>query len=113
MDQDKLTRYRQAILLLLKQYSELRPSEANVENYLMVDRENDHYQLMSDGWSGSHRYYGCILHFDLRDGKVWIQHNGTEHNVASELVELGVPKEDIVLGFHAPDLRAYTEFAVG
>ena len=112
MDQDKQEKYRQAVSSLLNQYRQLRPANDQVENYLVVDRENDHYQLLSDGWSGSHRYYGCILHFDIRNGKVWIQHNGTEHEIATELMELGVDKQDIVLGFHAPELRAYTEFAV-
>jgi hypothetical protein len=33
--------------------------------------------------------------------------------MANELVALGVPKEDIVLAFHAPYKRQYTGFAVG
>jgi hypothetical protein len=28
------------------------------------------------------------------------------------LLEAGVPKEDIVLAFHEPEMRQYTEFAV-
>lgn len=36
----------------------------------------------------------------------------TEVGVANELVELGVPKEDIVLAYHAPYQRKYTGFAV-
>ncbi|HBB33754.1 MAG TPA: hypothetical protein DC064_18635, partial [Cyanobacteria bacterium UBA9273] len=36
-----------------------------------------------------------------------------EIGVANELVEAGVPKEDIVLTFHAPYKRKYTELAVG
>jgi hypothetical protein len=33
--------------------------------------------------------------------------------IANELVNLGVPKEDIVLAFHEPLVREYTGFAVG
>jgi hypothetical protein len=33
--------------------------------------------------------------------------------MANELVELGVPKEDIILAFHAPYKRPYTGFGVG
>ncbi|MFM6307282.1 MAG: element excision factor XisI family protein, partial [Dolichospermum sp.] len=36
----------------------------------------------------------------------------TEVGIANELVELGVPKEDIVLGFQLPSVRKYTDFAV-
>jgi hypothetical protein len=49
---------------------------------------------------------------DIKNGKIWIQHNGTEDPIASQLVAKGVPKEDIVLGFHSPNRRQYTGFAV-
>ena len=51
-------------------------------------------------------------HLDIKGGKIWIQWNGTEDDIAAELVALGVPKHDIVLGFHTPLLRQYTEYAV-
>jgi len=52
------------------------------------------------------------VHIDIKNGKIWIQHDGTERGVANDLVEWGVPKEDIVLAFHAPYRRQYTGFAV-
>ncbi len=48
---------------------------------------------------------------DIKNGKIWIQHDGTKDGVADDLVELGVPKEDIVLAFHPPYKRKYTGFA--
>jgi hypothetical protein len=33
--------------------------------------------------------------------------------IANELVDMGVPKEDIVLAYHAPYKRKYTGFAEG
>jgi hypothetical protein len=53
-----------------------------------------------------------VLHLDIKGGKIWIQWNGIEDDIAVELVALGVPKHDIVLGFHTPLLRQYTEYAV-
>lgn len=35
----------------------------------------------------------------------------TEEEIADDLVQAGVPKEDIVLAFQPPDLRQFTEFA--
>jgi hypothetical protein len=32
--------------------------------------------------------------------------------VAQELVERGVAKDDIVLGFQAPEMREYTDYGV-
>lgn len=58
------------------------------------------------------RFYGCVLHLDIKNSKIWIQYNGTEIDVAQKLVNLGVPKSDIVLGFHAPHRRQFTDYAV-
>jgi len=49
---------------------------------------------------------------DIREDKIWIQEDRTEAGVASELAEMGVPKDAIVLAFHAPYKRPYTGFAV-
>lgn len=34
------------------------------------------------------------------------------YRLAQELVSLGVPKEDIVLGFYSPFMRQFTDYAV-
>jgi hypothetical protein len=33
--------------------------------------------------------------------------------VVDVFMEKGIPKEDIVMGFHPPDVRKFTEFAEG
>lgn len=48
----------------------------------------------------------------LKDGKIWIQYDGTEIGIADELVKLGVPKENIVLAYHLPFMRQFDGFAV-
>jgi XisI protein len=65
------------------------------------------------GWKNRRRQHGCLLHLDIKNDKIWIQHDGTEIGIANELVKLGVSKEDIVLAFHEPLVRQYTGFAVG
>ncbi|NER24098.1 MAG: XisI protein [Symploca sp. SIO1C2] len=37
----------------------------------------------------------------------------SENLIAQELADLGIPKTDIVLGFHAPFERQSTEYALG
>jgi len=54
-----------------------------------------------------------VLHLDIINGKIWIQQDGTEVGIANKLVDLGVPKQDIVLGLDPPVMRQYTDFAVG
>ena len=62
---------------------------------------------MSVGWAGHRRVYGCVLHLDIINEKIWIQHNTTEIQIGQELVAIGIPI-DIILGFQAPYLRKYT-----
>jgi len=109
---DKINRYREHIQQLLNLYAINKPSYGEIETEVITDLEHDHYQLVHVGWNNKRRVYGCVLHFDIKQGKVWIQYNGTERHVAEELVELGVPKEDIVLGFHSPYRREFTDYAV-
>jgi len=48
----------------------------------------------------------------IRNGKFWIEEDWTEDGIANDLVRAGVPKEDIVLAFHEPTMRQYTDFAL-
>ena len=89
-----------------------RRGAEGVEVQLVFDTVHDHYQLWYIGWQGEHRIRGCVLQVDIKDGKIWIQYDGTETGLACALVQAGVPKEDIVLAFHAPHKRPYTGYAV-
>ena len=51
------------------------------------------------------------IHIDIKDNKIWIQSDGTEVGVANELVEAGVPRQNIVLGFKSPFKRQFTRYA--
>ena len=107
---DKLTRYREIIQKILKNYSDRR-SDDIVESQTIFDRERDHYQIVNVGWNKDKRIYGCVIHLDIKNGKIWLQYNGTEIDIAEELVDLGVPRTDIVLGFQAPYRRKFTDYA--
>lgn len=103
--------YRDLVQAILKGHSENHLS-TNTEVQLIFDIERDHYQVLHLGWEEQIRVYGCVIHVDIKDGKIWIQRDGTEAGVANELVNAGVPKQDIVLAFKAPYKRPFTEFAV-
>jgi hypothetical protein len=110
---EKLEQYRHYVKQVITEYSQIGSSKDPIEQQLIFDTVDDHYQLMYVGWKNRRRYHGCVLHLDIKKGKIWIQHDGTEVGIANELVNLGVPKEDIVLAFHEPLVREYTGFAVG
>ncbi|MGV0024187.1 element excision factor XisI family protein [Phormidesmis priestleyi] len=111
---ESVEKYRQYIQQLLSgRAARSMKSNLQVEAQTVFDRDHDHYQLVYVGWRrNGDRDYGCLLHLDIKDGKIWIQYDGTEGGIANELVELGVPREDIVLGYQPPSVRQFTEFAV-
>jgi hypothetical protein len=110
---DKLELYRSIVTELLTKYSQYKPSYGQVEIEQIFDRDRDRYQLLAIGWNQQQRIYGTTIHLDIQDERIWIQQNTTEFDLASDLVEMGVPKQDIVIGFHTPKMRQLTGFAVG
>lgn len=109
---ERLEHYRQCIRKFLTEQVTLENDDLDVECQLIFDPEHDHYQLLDIGWQGLRRVYNCLIHLDIKDGKIWIQRNMTEVDIARELVEMGVLKEDIVLGLHPPYKRPYTGYGV-
>lgn len=109
----KIDEYRNYVKEVIRKHSEYPSVPEEAETQVIFDTDHDHYQLVHAGWRQSQRLYGCIIHIDIKkDGKIWIQNDGTEVGTANELVEMGVPKEDIVLAFMAPYKRQFTEFSV-
>ncbi len=110
---DKLTTYRQLIKELLTKFVELdnKHSTSEVDHVLVADDERGHYFWYNVGWWQRERLSAPTAYVRVKDGKIWIEDDMTEVGIANELIEAGVPKEDIVLAFHAPELRQYTEFA--
>jgi len=109
---DKLERYRSCIQTLLFKHSQSKSRNEDVENELFFDPVRDRYQLMRVGWKGLERIYYTVLHFDIKDEKIWLQHNATDTDIGQELLEIGVAKEDIILGLHPPYKRPYTGYGV-
>lgn len=109
---DKLEQYRAAIQKILTDYVSVPIANGEIDSQLIFDKERDHYQVMNVGWVGNRRVHGCVLHLDVINGKIWVQQNATEVQIGRELVAMGIPKEDIILGFQAPYMRQYTEFGV-
>jgi XisI protein len=109
---NKLENYRSFVQKLLSQYAQNDSLNEDVEVQLIFDIQRDHYQWMNVGWDGLKRVYYCIMHFDIRDEKIWLQQNLTDQNPAAELLEMGVPREDIVLGLQPPSKRPYTDYGV-
>jgi XisI protein len=109
---DKIAKYQNCIQELLTRYANEDKNTSGIEVQLIFDVERGHYQWMNVGWDGSNRIYRCVVHFDLQDGKIWLQQNLTDQNPAVELIKMGVTREDIILGLQPPYKRPYTEYGV-
>lgn len=113
---DKVKLYKSIVRNLVQEIGNMaNPSLKDIETETILDDEKGHYLLFSVGWHNLQWHYGSFLHIDVKpDGKVWLQHDGTDLIIAQELVDRGIPKHDIVLGFKSPVEREWVEgFAVG
>ncbi len=95
-------------------YAQYKPSHGEIDTHVIVDAAQDHYQLLYLGWEmdGVRRVHLIIVHVRIYRDKIWIEYDGTERGIANDLVEAGVPKDEIVLAFQPLYKRPYTEFAV-
>ncbi len=109
---DIVEHYRTLLESILTSLAKIPYAHGDIELQTVFDRERDHYILMLVGRDGIRRVHGSLVHVDIRGGKLWIQRDGTEHGVAHELLEAGVPKDHIVLAFRSPELRKATDFAI-
>ncbi|NJN34128.1 MAG: XisI protein [Saprospiraceae bacterium] len=106
---DKIKKYEQSIINLLQSMV----SEDDFET-LITDKENHHYFLQWMGFNDHNRFIDKpLVHFHIKpNGKIWILANATEEDVAEALIQKGIPKSDIVLGFHPSNFRKHTGYAV-
>jgi hypothetical protein len=109
---DRLNHYRDSIKQVLLRNAEQAPTLGEVESMPVFDEQNNQYLLVDFGWDRTGRVHSVVLHLQVKNGKVWIERDGTEEGIAYALMEAGIPREDIVLAFYRPERRAITEFAV-
>jgi XisI protein len=110
---DKIIKYQDILEQFLEEEATIEYANQNIERQVLADRKRNHFQLFSIGWDNDKFHHDIILHFDIQTtGKVWIQQNNTELQVADELITRGISRNDIVLGFRHPKIRPFTGFAV-
>ena len=109
---EKVKHYQQIIKKVIEDYIATDKPRADEEVYLVADDVNMHYLLYHNAWRHDSRDYGCVLHVRLKNEKVYVEYDGTDVGFADISAEQGIPKKDIVLAFHAPTKRPYTDFAV-
>lgn len=109
---DKLTSYRQYIQEFLTEQTQGQIIGGDIETEIIFDSDRDRYLLIDLGWQEHQRIYNCVIHLEIKDGKIWIQRNQTDKPIAEVLIAIGVAKEDIILGLQPPYIREYIGLGV-
>lgn len=112
MDQiDKITNYRQILQQVVEKHATMSGEPEDVESIPICDPVHDNYLLMDIGMGENGRTGYVVFHLRLKDGKVWIERDGIEYGIAQDLIDAGVAKEDIVLGFYGNEPKPLSELA--
>jgi len=114
---DRLAFYHQTIQTIqtiLTDYhnANLKAESQVLESQLVFDQERDQYLLLLMGWEDDRRLKSVLIHVRIHQRKIWIEEDWTEEGVATDLLAADLSRDEIVLGFHPPQVRQYTEFAV-
>lgn len=111
---EKLENYKSLIKKVLYYYIELenKHPEPGFEYFLVADDVTGNYLWKTIGWEKSDHVDLTTVYIRLKNDKIYIEEDWTEEGIATDLLREGVPASDIVLAFHEPAMRKYTEFAV-
>jgi hypothetical protein len=107
---DTRLNYSHLIKQILHDYAEYY-TQGGVNVKTLFDESQHSYMLLDIGWYDDKYIHNAPIHLEIIGDKIWIQNDDTQEGVATDLLEAGIPKEHIVLGFKPPEVRPYTEFA--
>ncbi|NEO44772.1 MAG: XisI protein [Moorea sp. SIO4A3] len=110
---DTRLNYQDIIKKVLMEHADYRASlPDSYDSQVLFDDQRGHYLVLDIGWNDDYYLHATPIHLDLIGDTIWIQYDDTEEGIATDLLEAGIPANDIVLGFRHPQVRQYTGFAV-
>lgn len=71
---------------------------ANYESTVRCNAQNDEYRLIDTEILPGRRLDYVVVQLVLREGKIWIERDGIEYGIGQDLLEVGIPAKDIVIG---------------
>lgn len=108
---EKMTLEQQAIWSIFEPMQKWQTP--GIEYEFVFDTENNHYQVLMNGWQGSKRIHHVMMHLTIRGKFIWVEENNTEIDFTEDLLEHGIGKDRIVLGFFPPEYRTLEGYASG
>jgi hypothetical protein len=112
MDQ-QLTPDQTAILAVLEPMKLWSTPYAQLQYEIISDFVHQHFQVCMTGWDGTTRVHSLLVHIVIRDNFIWLEEDLTDADIAEKLVQAGITRDRIVLGFQAPYKRGMYGFAQG
>ncbi len=105
--------YAQVVHNVLTRYLDYigSPNMPHLEIATLFDDKSKTYAILDIGWQAKERIEAIVVLIRLKDGKIWVETDHTDYGFVDELLQAGVPQEDLVLAFHHPTLRPYVELA--
>ena len=110
---DTQLKYRLIIKQVLQNQADYRSTIPDAySSQVLFDDERGQYLVLDIGWNDDQYLHSTPIHLSLVKDKIWIQYDDTEEGIVTDLIDAGISKNDIVLGFRHPKVRQYTGFAV-
>ena len=109
---DTIEVQRSAIARVFRSWEQYPASISKFRITGVMDTPHDRYTLTHVDFDGERYRSHLLAQLEIRNGKIWILTDNTEEGIAPELVAEGIPKDQIVLGYYSPGMRAQGDFAV-
>ncbi len=115
---DKMKHYAELLREILTKYKEIdaRATNSDVkqksDSIFVLDEAGGVFAWFGFGWTEQGRTRAMRVFVRLKNDKIHIEEDLTEEGIGTILLERGVPPKDIVVEFHPPEMRQYTEFAL-
>ncbi len=105
-----INQYKSIIQRVMGEHLENTPSESDVETIAVCDENDDNYILLDIGWRYPRRVYRTVFHLRLKDNKIWVEEDWTEHGIVRDLLNAGIAASDIEAGYQPPEMRPLLEW---
>ncbi len=110
---DRIELYRQILRDTVNRHARYAPANGNIKTQAICDPSQDEYLVMDIGWNEKQRrIHDVVLHFRLTAGKIYVENDGTDAEIVRELLNAGIPQNDIVLTFRTPQPNTVNELAL-
>lgn len=109
---DRVNSYRKIVKELLSEYAQYPPAHGQMKMQTIFDDNQDSYLLMVTGWDQDFRVHRPVIHLDIKDNKIWLQHDSTDAEIPEQLLDMGVPRNHLIFGFVPEEERKSTGFAI-